>query len=114
MRDIKPAHLEAGFSAAVQSSPLFLPTAEVVRCKAIEHRIAEAKRVEKAEKEKYLLGDGSSEGYTHVPKDNPAHEMAQKWRDESQRLGIGPGDPVPLDVAKRRAEEIVRLVGGCL
>ena len=105
-------HIVAGLDAAVKASPMWMPSAEQVRAAAVEHRHTRERERERERRNARLLGDGGESGYPHVPEVHPGYELAMRWQDESRERGIGPGDTVPADVARRRVQDVCALLDG--
>lgn len=102
--------LTRAFADAVKANPLFLPNAEQVRVCAVEARRQKAIDDKRLSDER----DNETEVETEYPcisPDNPGYEMAMRWQEESRKLGIGPNDMVPAEIARRRCREAMALVG---
>ena len=96
-----------GLQGAIHESPMFVPSAEQVRAKAVESRQASARRAVAARAEREhelerdrLLAEPSTP--TELPAEGPVRELIERWQAESLDLGLGDDSITPPEVAKQR------------
>jgi hypothetical protein len=116
--DLEPEHLAVGLQGAIHESPLFVPSAEQVRAKAVESRQATARRAAAARAEQEhesarerLLAEPSE---YELPPEGPFRDLALRWQAESRELGIAPDQITPRHIAAKRMADLQALLAGHL
>ncbi len=112
IRDIEPEHIATGIAAAVRESPMYMPTAEQVRTKAIESRkhVSDLRARERAEREHENVRTHMLE--EHIRETDSGRALAEKWRKQSEDRGLCHNGRVPTDMARERLADIQSMLDG--
>lgn len=104
--EIEQWRLEKAFASAAEKSPMFVPTAQMVRglAKALPSPSSQSSE---------RLSSADLQPTVDLRPDNPFLLIAIKWERESRDLGLDGERRTPLAIAKRRIAEIDPLLGSC-
>ncbi len=97
-------HFSSIIMACTDIWPDKMPTVPEVKREILLRMRKEGPPAKRRETEPYSEPD--------IPDDNPFSMLAQRWREESNRLGLDPNRPTPQDIFKKRMRELRRMLGG--